>query len=53
MKVKVLANFRDRENDLKLRKAGEQLEISKDRAAKLAGLGLVEIVSDMQPEKKG
>lgn len=53
MKAKVLTDFRDHEYDLKLRKAEEQLEISKERATKLLGLGLVEIVSDMQPEEKG
>ena len=47
--VKVKTDFRDRENNLKLRKAGEQFEVSRERADKLAGLDLVEIVT----EKKG
>lgn len=52
MKVKVLQNFRDRENGLKLRKAGEQFEASKERAEKLAGLDFAEIIPD-KAEKKG
>ena len=47
--VKVKTDFRDLENNLKLRKAGEEIEVSRERADKLAGLDLVEIVT----EKKG
>jgi hypothetical protein len=50
--VKVKTDFRDRENNLKLRKAGDQIEVSRERADKLAGLDLVEIVTE-KPEKKG
>ena len=50
--VKVKTNFRDRESNLKLRKTGEQFEVSRERADKLAGLDLVEIVTE-KPEKKG
>lgn len=52
MTVKVKTNFRDRESNLKLRKTGEQFEVSRERADKLAGLDLVEIVTE-KPEKKG
>ena len=37
-------NFRDKENDLVLRTAGEELEVSKKRAEYLANLQLVKIV---------
>ena len=50
--VKVKTNFRDRESNLKLRKTGEQFEVSRKRSDKLAGLDLVEIVTE-KPEKKG
>lgn len=54
MIIKVKTDFRDREHELKLRKTGEQFEASRERAEKLAGLDLVEIVTEKkQPEKKG
>lgn len=54
MKVKVLANFRDRENDLRLRQTGEELEVKRDRAEKLERLGIVEILPEkVIVEKKG
>lgn len=37
-------NFRDKENDLVLRTAGEELEVSRKRAEYLANLQLVKIV---------
>lgn len=49
MKVKVLTKFRDRTADLKLRKPGEIIEVTKDRAEKLKGL---ELVTDYQEPKK-
>lgn len=49
MKVKVLRNFRDQTEDLKLRKPGELLEVTKARAEKLKDLGLV---TDFQERKK-
>lgn len=41
MMVKTIREFRDRENNLKLRKDGEEFEVSKERAVKLESLGLV------------
>ncbi|WP_411337217.1 hypothetical protein [Ruminococcus gauvreauii] len=49
MKVKVVTKFRDRTADLKLRKPGEIIEVTKDRAEKLKGL---ELVTDYQEPKK-
>ncbi len=46
MKVKVITDFRDRTADLKLRKAGEILEVDKERAVKLIGLELAEEVKE-------
>ena len=39
-------NFRDKENDLVLRTAGEELEVSRKRAEYLANLQLVKFVND-------
>ena len=44
MKVIVQHNFRDKENDLVLRTAGEELEVPRKRAEYLANLQLVKIV---------
>lgn len=44
MKVIVQHNFRDKENDLVLRTAGEKLEVSRKRAEYLANLQLVKII---------
>ena len=44
MKVIVQHNFRDKENDLVLRTAGEELEVSRKIAEYLANLQLVKIV---------
>ena len=44
MKVIVQHNFRDKENDLVLRTAGEELEVSQKRAEYLANLQLVKII---------
>ncbi len=41
MLVSVKREFRDKEHSLKLRKAGEKLEVSKERAAELERLGFV------------
>lgn len=48
LKVRAIRDFKDRTADLKLRKTGEILEVTEERAKKLAGLGLV----IMEPEKK-
>ena len=44
VKVKVIKRFYDTTAELKLREAGEELEISKDRADELISLSLVEAV---------
>ena len=41
-------NFRDKENDLVLRTAGEELEVSRKRAEYLANLQLVKTVEDQK-----
>lgn len=48
MKVVVQHNFRDKENDLVLRTAGEELEVSRKRAEYLANLQLVKTVEDQK-----
>lgn len=48
MKVIVQHNFRDKENDLVFRTAGEELEVSRKRAEYLANLQLVKIVKDQK-----
>lgn len=48
MKVIVQHNFRDKENDLVLRTAGEELEASRKRAEYLANLQLVKIIKDQK-----
>lgn len=49
MKVKATIDFKDREHDLKLRKKGEEFDVSEERAKKLSALGYVEQIT----EKKG
>ncbi len=53
VRVKVVADFRDRENDLKLRKKGETMEVTKDRAARLLMFGLVKPYPDLKKGKGG
>lgn len=48
MKVIVQHNFRDKENDLVLRTAGEELEVSRKRAEYLANSQLVKTVEDQK-----
>ena len=42
VKLKVKRDFYDKTNDLKLKKVGEELTVSPDRAEKLISLGLAE-----------
>jgi len=49
LRVQVKEEFRDRTEDMKLRKKDEILTVSEERAQKLAGLGLVEFVEN-EPE---
>lgn len=51
MKVKVTQDFRDRTEDLKLRKKGQTLDVSEDRAVLLEGLKLAKRIKD-EPEKQ-
>lgn len=44
VKVKVVHDFYDKEADLELRKKGTTLEVTKERAAHLQGMGLVKSV---------
>ena len=55
VKVMVLKDFRDREDKLKLKKAGSILEVSQERAKKLEGLRIAEIIKEQtkQAEEKG
>lgn len=52
VKVKVLEDFRDRENDMKLRKAGTEFTVDQDRAKLLVNKKLVEIVKETNPKEK-
>lgn len=52
MIIKAKTDFRDIENDSKLRKTGEQFEVSQERAEKLVRLDLVEIVTEKTTLKK-
>jgi hypothetical protein len=57
MKVKAVINFRDLENNLKLRKKDEIFEVSKERGRKLLSLGYVKEVlekkQNMAADEKG
>ena len=48
MKVIVQHNFRDKENDLVLSTAREEIEVSRKRAEYLANLQLVKTVEDQK-----
>lgn len=52
MLVKVIHEFKDKENNLKLRKTGEQIVVTKERAKKLCGMGLVQIVPKTKQKKE-
>lgn len=51
MKVKVLKEFKDRENDLKLRKKGTTFDAGKERAEKLEKMGYVCIIKPTAAKK--
>lgn len=48
MRVTVIHNFYDRENDLTIRITGEELNVSLERAKYLAGKGLVQIIENQE-----
>jgi len=50
--VKVVKDFKDKENELKLRKTGDLFSISPDRADYLIELGFVEIISSKTTKSK-
>jgi hypothetical protein len=52
LKVKVLQNFRDRTENLKLRKTGEVFTAGKIRGEQLVECGLVEIVKEEKQEER-
>ncbi len=51
MKIKVIHDFYDKENDLELRKTGATLEVSKARAQYLADMKVAKIIEE-KGEKK-
>ena len=50
VKLKVKRDFYDKTNNLKLKKAGEELTVNPDRAEKLISLGLAEKPDAGAPE---
>lgn len=50
MKVRVLTNFRDKTSNLELRKDGNILNVTKERAEKLISLRLAEAVPEKNKE---
>lgn len=50
VKIKVIRQFYDKENGYKLKKVGEELNVSPDRAEKLISLGLAEKPDTGAPE---
>lgn len=51
-RIRVKENFYDRENDLKLVEKGAEMEVSEERAEKLIGLDLVEMVEEEKIEEE-
>lgn len=52
VKVRVLKDFRDREDKLKLKKAGSILEVNQERAKKLVSLRIAEIIKEQQTKQE-
>nr|WP_316624573.1 hypothetical protein [uncultured Ruminococcus sp.] len=50
VKIKVIRQFYDKTDGLKLKKPGEELNVSPDRAEKLISLGLAEKAETGAPE---
>lgn len=44
MKIRVIHDFYDKENDLKLRSVGDTLAVSKDRAEYLVRMKIAEVI---------
>ena len=51
MKVKVIREFRDKTDNLKLRNEGDELEVSEDRAKLLKSMNIVEYVQEVKTKK--
>lgn len=45
MKIRVIHDFYDKENDLKLRSVGDTLTVSKDRAEYLTRMKIAEVIN--------
>lgn len=45
MRIKVIHDFYDKENDLKLRSIGDTLTVSKDRAEYLVRMKIAEVIN--------
>lgn len=45
MRIKVIHDFYDKENDLKLRSVGDTLTVSKDRAEYLVRMKIAEVIN--------
>mgnify|MGYP004480735765 FL=1 len=48
MKIKVIHDFYDKENDLELRKAGEEYEVSKERGNYLISFKVAKEIKDQK-----
>lgn len=51
MKIEVTQRFRDKEEDLKIREAGEILEVRKERADHLISIGFAKIAKQLKKEE--
>ncbi len=52
MKIRVLHEFKDAQNNLKLRTVGEIMTVAKDRADYLASMKVAEIISEEGDDPK-
>ena len=46
MRIRVIHDFKDTQNDLKLRSVGETMTVSKERAEYLVSMKVAEIISE-------
>ena len=52
MKIRVIHDFYDKENDLKLRSVGDTLTVSKDRAEHLVRMKIAEVIDSKGGDPK-
>ena len=52
VKIRVIHDFYDKENDLKLRSVGETLTVSKDRAEHLVRMKIAEVIDSKGGDPK-